>query len=77
MDAYFTRYCIVRIVWDSSSIVFSPLSRAMEEFAFSHPQHMNLKRPDDGHVPLHIACANNRFDVARLLLEMVHCMYCM
>ena len=45
--------------------------RAVEEFVTRFPQHVNLKRPADFHVPLHIAAANNRLDAVTLLARVV------
>ena len=46
-------------------------SRAIEEFLRRNPQHVNLRRPVDGHVALHIAAVHNRFDVVSFLAQMV------
>ena len=48
-------------------------SRAIEACLRRNPQHVNFRRPLDGHVALHIAAANNRFDVASFLAQMVCC----
>ena len=38
------------------------------------PEHVNMVKPDDEHTALHIAAANDHFDVVRLLASMV-CTY--
>ena len=38
------------------------------------PEHVNMVKVDDEHTALHIAAANDHFDVVRLLASMV-CTY--
>ena len=38
------------------------------------PEHVNMVEPDNEHTALHIAAANDHFDVVRLLASMV-CTY--
>ncbi len=43
----------------------------MEEFIYYNPEHVNLRRPDSGYVPLHIACNHNHLDMVKFILETV------
>ena len=57
--------------FDSVPQLFFVCHRAAEEFIARFPQHVNLKRLVDAHVPLHIAAANNRLDAVVLLARVV------
>lgn len=47
------------------------LCSCMEQFMNRYPEHINVRKLDDGHTPLHIAAANDHLDIVDLLASMV------